>query len=804
MLVSLEWLKEFVDIDMPPDRLADALTMVGLEVEELVAKSNEGLDKVIVGKIVAHKPHPNADKLSICEVDTGDGKSVSVVCGAPNAREGLLSPFAVVGAELPGGFKIGVAKIRGETSYGMLCSEKELQLSNEADGIMELPSEFEPGASIIEALGLDDVVFGIDLTPNRSDCLSIIGVAREISAITGNPLRKPHIDFQEGKLNASDLASVTIKDPDLCHRYAARVITGIKIGPSPYWMRRRLESVGLRSISNVVDVTNYVLMEIGHPLHAFDLENLSGRQIIVRRAMPEEQITTLDEVQRGLDTEMLVIADAEKPVAMAGIMGGSGSDVTDKTANLLIESAYFNPVSISKTSKALGMHTEASHRFERGTDIEGLITALNRTAQLIKQLAGGEICKGIIDAYPTRREEIRVKLRPERVNAVLGTQLQPEDMLKYLSSIEFHVDKKDMTVTVPSFRPDVEREIDLIEEIARLYGYDNIPVTMPASEVPYEAEEEHLNFVKTIYRDRIRNALCACGLTEVINYSFHGPNDFNLMELEDDSKYRNALTLSKPLNENQSVIRTTLISGLLANIIYNLNRQVSDIRIFEIGRVFHPKAGKKQPDEPEYVSGAITGQVFSEMWNQQTRNVDFFDIKGAVESILQSYGINDYTLRHSSRPPFQSGRCAELMVKNEPIGIFGEIRRGVLDKYEINQEVYAYELGFDALLKYADFGKFQPLPVFPSVYRDIALVMDFDILSSKIEDTIRSAGGEIIRSINLFDVYSGKQIPEGKKSLAYSIEYNSASRTLTDSEVDEVHSQIIHRLSEEFGIELRK
>lgn len=806
MLVSLEWLKEYVDFDLSPQDLAEALTMVGLEVEEIIRTSTEGLDKVVVGKIIDCKPHPNADKLSLCLVDKGSGEPVPVVCGAPNARKGLLSPYALIGAELPGGFKIEVAKIRGESSYGMLCSEKELKLGNDADGIMELPEDLLPGTPIVEALGLDDTVFNIELTSNRSDCLSIIGVAREVSAITGNPLKKPKIEFSEIDKKADELTSVTIEAPDLCRRYSARLVLGAKIGPSPYWMRRRLESVGLRSINNVVDVTNYVLMEFGHPLHAFDFEKLSGKRIIVRRARPEEQITTLDEIKRSLTPDMLVIADAEKPVAVAGVMGGSGSDVTDETTNILIESAYFDPVSISKTSKALGMHTEASHRFERGTDIEGLITALNRTAQLIQQLAGGNICAGIVDTYPVPYEKIEVKLRPQRANSILGTNLEPKEMAKLLSSIEFQVrnENDELFVTIPSFRPDVYREIDLIEEIARLYGYNNIPVTMPASEIPYESDLEILNEKKMLYREKVRNALNTCGLTEVLNYSFHDPGAFDRLELEANSIYRNALVLRNPISENQSIIRTTLIPGLLTNISYNLSRRINDIRIFEIGRVFHPKEGKKQPDEPEFVSGAITGQFNSKLWNQPTRTVDFYDIKGAVESILEVFGIKNYTFIPVSNPPFLNGRCAEVVTENETLGIFGEIRRSVLNRHDIDQDVYAFEIKFSKLLEYAGIATFQQLPIYPSVYRDMSLVLDFNVTHSDVEETIRSIGGEMILSVNLFDVYKGKQIPENKKSLAYAIEYYSPNRTLTDEEVDEIHERIIIGLNKKFGAELRK
>ncbi|MFC1714967.1 phenylalanine--tRNA ligase subunit beta [Candidatus Poribacteria bacterium] len=804
MLISLEWLKEYVDFDLSPAELAEELTMVGLELEESISVSTQGLHEVVVGKIVNIEKHPNADKLSLCTVDVGNGKQLPVVCGAPNAKAGSLYPFAPEGAELPNGMKIKAVEIRGETSHGMLCSETELGLGDDASGIMELSPEHELGIPIIEALGLDNVVLDLELTPNRSDCLSILGVAREVSAITGNPLRKPQISLDEGDTKASDLTSVIIEAPDLCPRYAARLVRGVRVGPSPYWMRKRLEDMGLRAINNVVDVTNYVLMELGHPLHAFDLNNLAEKRIVVRRPRPGEQITTLDEVPRELDSDMLLIADGEKPVAVAGVMGGAGSDVTDDTTDILLESAYFDPVSVSKTSKELGLHTEASHRFERGTDIEGLITALNRTAQLIHELAGGEICAGIVDAYPAPRPEAKVKLRPERVNSILGTHLMAADMDDLLTSIEFQVKRNgddDIDVIIPTFRPDVEREIDLIEEIARLYGYDNIPITVPTGEMqPESADDRVANF-----REKAGNALVACGLTEVVNYSFHSPDAFDKILLEEDSEYRHALRIRNPISENQSIMRTTLIPGLLANIQHNLNRRISDIQVFEIGRVFHPRNENEQPNEFTLVSGAITGLSGAQLWNQPTRPVDFFDIKGIVESFLHEIGISGYQFRPASQPSIQSGRGAEVVLGDTVLGVLGELSRKVLDNYDMDQDVYIFELDSGKLLECVTPGmEFQPLSVFPSVHRDLAVVVAYDIPSSQIEESIGAVGGDLVKSVNLFDVYKGEQIAASMRSLAYSIEYHSPSRTLTDDEVDKVHENIVSALADEFNAELRK
>jgi phenylalanyl-tRNA synthetase beta chain len=477
--------------------------------------------------------------------------------------------------------------------------------------------------------------------------------------------------------------------------------------------------------------------------------------------------------------------------------------VTDSTTDVLIESAYFNPVSISKTAKELGLPTEASHRFERGTDIEGLITALNRTAQLIQKLAGGEIYAGIVDAYPAPRSEVKVKLRPERANAILGIDLTAEQMDKLLTSIEFQVDRdgEDMTVVVPTFRPDVEREIDLIEEIARLYGYNNIPVTVPTGEIQPESEADRV----ANFRERAGSALVACGLTEVVNYSFHSPDAFDMIQLEEDSRYRRSLRIRNPISENQSIMRTTLIPGLLANIQHNLNRRISDVQIFEMGRVFHPRNENEQPNEPTLVSGAITGLSGSQLWNQPTRPVDFFDIKGILETFLHEIGIRDYQFRPTSHPSIQHGRGAEVVLGDTILGVLGELSRKVLDNYDIEQDVYIFELDSDKLLEHATSDiEFQSLSVFPSVYRDLALIVAYDIPSSQIEDSIGTVGGKLVKSVNLFDLYSGEQIPANMRSLAYSIEYHSPARTLTDDEVDKVQEKIISALAEEFGAELRK
>jgi len=795
MKVSIKWLRDYIDFDLSADELAYKLTMAGLEVDS-VEKLDSGLDKVIVGKIVNVRQHPNANKLVLCDVDAG-AETLQIVCGAPNTREGMAAPLALVGAELPSGMEIRAAKVRGQSSYGMLCSEKELGFSEDAAGLMDLSSELKAGTPLAEALGLDDTVLDIDLTPNRPDCLSILGVARELSVITGNPLRKPQITITEGDREASSLTSVTILAPDLCPRYAARIIRGVKVTPSPAWMQQRLEAVGLRGINNVVDVTNYVLMELGHPLHAFDYNLLAENRIVVRRACPGEEIVTIDEETRQLTDEMLVIADAEKPVAVAGVMGGFDSEVTEATTDVLLESAYFNPVNIRKTSKSLGMHTDASHRFERGMDIEGLITAIDRAAQLIQELAGGEICKHTVDAYPVKFDRQKIRLRPERVNFVLGTDIPADKMKEILVGLDFEV-SDDWEVTVPTFRPDVTREIDLVEEIARIYGYDNIPFALPTGDIPL-AETN----AKVVLREKVRTVMLDCGLTEAINYSFYSPKAFDLMYLPEDSAYRNVMRLKNPLSEEQSIMRTTLIPSLLENVRWNINHQVDDVKLFELSSTYHPEEEGELPHERELIAGAISGSTGAGTWVDSKREADFFDIKGIVEVLLEELGLFEYEVKPTEHPTLHPARNAELCVKGESVGILGEVHPDVLDNYDIQQRVYIFELDFDILTKLADTKKyFKPISQYPSVSRDIAIIVSTDVTSGEATDIIQTAGGELITYIKLFDVYTGKPIPEGKKSLAYSIDFQ-ADRTLTDEEVDEIRLKIISKLEKEIGAELR-
>ena len=797
MNVTLNWLKTYIDFEFSPSELADRLTMLGVEVES-IKQLGADLEGVIVGSVTSIRPHPNADKLVLCQVDTGGTEELQVVCGAPNAREGMLAPVATIGATLPVGLTIKQAKLRGETSQGMLCSEKELGISDNAAGLMELPTDIPVGTPLSKALGLDDVVFELEITPNRPDCLSLLGVAREIRSETGNPLKLPTVDLKENSINVRDLTSVTIDAPDLCPRYAARVIQDVKVAESPAWLQQRLASVGIGVINNIVDITNFVLMEYGQPLHAFDYDKLTENRIVVRRATEGEHITTLDEVERELTPDMLVIADAEKPVALAGIMGGYDSEITETTCDVLLESAYFNPSSVRATAKALGISTEASYRFERGADPGIVLAALDRAAQLIAELAGGTVCEGVVDVYPGQQPLTQIQLRPERVNFVLGTTLEAAEMAQILNRLGFDVDATGdvYQVTVPTFRSDVTREIDLIEEIARVHGYDNIPTTLPKGDIPVPAPDP-----KTDVRRRIKHFLLAAGMMEAVNYSFCAPNCFDKIRLNADDPLRDTLRLRNPLSPEMSVLRTTLTPGLLENAQHNRNHQIDTIALFEIGGIFLHDGEEK---EPERVAGVLAGQVGEGVYRDPYRPPDFFDIKGLVEGMLEACGVVDWTLQKTGVRTFHPGRNAEVLLDNKRIGVFGEAHPEVLENYDLPYKAYLFEFDLEGLTDTATFTKrFEPISIYPKVARDLAIVVDKEVLSDMPTELIYTTGGDSVDSVRLFDVYEGEQVPEGKKSLAYTITYHSATETLTDKAVNALHDEVVKRLNRELGAELR-
>ena len=793
MKVSYKWLKNFIDLDASPEEIEYKLTLSGSEVENIEVLGSD-LDRVVVGEIGKIEKHPQAEKLSICQVNIGT-EIKQIICGASNIRIKQKVPAALIGATLPNGLRIEKATLRGIDSHGMICSEKELGLGEDSQGIMILDSGLKVGQKLADALDLNDFIFDVDLTPNRADCLSILGIAREVAALFDKKLRKPEISLTEIEEEASSFIKVTIDDPLACPRYACRVIRDVKIEPSPFWIRRRLLSCGVRSINNVVDVTNYVMLELGHPLHAFDFDLFPQAEVLIRRARKDEKFITLDQVERKLNPEILLITDGKKPVAIAGIMGGLESEVSDYTKNVLLESAHFDAKVIRRGRLFLGISSESSQRFERGTDPNNVSFAADRAAFLIQQMAKGEVLKNLVDNYPKPIVPVRIGLREKRVKEILGTELNKEQIRNFLQSLELNVkENEDLEVEVPTFRPDLTREIDLIEEVARIYGYDRIKTSLRAGGnlvTSISPEEKLLKKVKEI--------LVGLGFFEVITNNLVDPK--LLEKLCPDKKI---LLVQNPLSEELSALRTTLIYNLLNVASHNKKRKETQVRIFELNKVFLSKQ-EDLPEEKYKLALALSGSNNPIFWGEEEKPVDLFSLKGIVESLLESLSIPLTALVPKENPVFPAGGCFEVRGWDMNLGVLGEVSEEVLVDFDIKDKVYMAELDFETLFSLAPQTQtFQDLPKFPPVDRDIALVLDEQILAGGVMGKIREVGGDLIESLSLFDCYRGKQIPTGKKSLAFAVRYRSKEKTLTDQEVEEVHFKIIEELEKAFNAKLRK
>lgn len=803
MIVTSNWLKDFVDFDLSAEELSHRLTMVGLEIDAM-EKLGEGLDTVIVARLASVEQHPEADRLTLCQVETGSA-TVQVVCGATNHKTGDLVALAQVGSILPGDFKIKKSKIRGVESQGMLCSEKELHLAEESAGIMILPPGLTLGQPVFSALGLKDVRLELGLTPNRADCLSVVGVAREVAAMVGKSVHVPSSPMDEQGRAIENETSVTIEQPKMCPRYSARLIKGVKIGPSPDWLVRRLEAVGMRSISNVVDVTNYVLLELGHPLHAFDFNLLRGRKIVVKEAQAGSSFTTLDSQVRLLQAGDLVICDAEGPVALAGIMGGENSEIGPETVDILLESAYFDPMTIRRTSKRLGIHSESSHRFERGADIDMVPVALDRAASLILEVAGGTLAQGSIDNYPHKIPARKITITAKRTAEILGINLDALEIKNLLSGLglkcQLDVDRADgaLTVDIPAYRHDLEREIDLIEEVARLNGFDKIPTTMPASRMlaqPVGSRE---------YVSRLRNQMVAAGFAEVINYSFISPGDYKRIGLPENDPRHTSVAIVNPLTEDQSVMRTTLVPSLLDTLARNLSYRSRDLGLFELRPVFLPCAGQELPVESLRLTAVLCGRRAPEGWNQAAEVVDFYDIKGVAEALCQNFHLADLAWDNSASEPFlHPGKSCTLSSGKQVLGTLGEVHPQVLEEYDIDLPVYLLDLAVPQLISGgALHGGFKPLSRFPDVYRDSAFLLDEAVPAQAVLDLVRSVKIKDLEDVVLFDLYRGKGIPETKKSIAVRLRYRSMEKTLTDEEVTKAHGKVVQALVSQLGAEIR-
>ncbi|MFO7930186.1 MAG: phenylalanine--tRNA ligase subunit beta [Desulfosalsimonas sp.] len=791
MKVSLEWLRQYVDIDAGPSELADLLTMAGLEVEAVI-DPHEHLFPVVVGRITEIKPHPDADSLACCSVDLGT-HSAEIVCGAPNAQTGMNAPCAPAGTILPSGTEVKNARIRGQISEGMLCSEAEIGLGDDASGLMVLDPQAAPGTPVKQALALYDTVFEIGLTPNRPDCLSHIGVAREIAALQAKALNLPEVGQVQTGGRAAELSSVTIENPQLCPRYSAQLVFGIKVGPSPAWLQQRLRAVGLNPINNIVDITNFVMMETGQPLHAFDFDLLEQNRIVVRTPRNEEgKFTTLDGKARQLDAETLLICDGQKPVAIAGVMGGENSEIMETTTRVLIESACFDPVSIRRTAKRLGISTDASFRFERGVDPEGTVYAMNRAALLMAEVAGGSVVEGIMDENPVPFAEKTIRLSTQKTNLHLGTNLNQDEIAGFLESIEFSVNRPDhdlLEAVPPSFRVDVTRPEDLMEEVARLWGYNRISTTFP--QITAEADQPAA-ILET--KERIRDLMEGFGYHEAINYSFASAGFADRLGFSQGDPRRNTVELMNPLSEEQSLMRTTLLPGLLESAQKNIFRQEKNLKLFEIGKAFYNSAESQLPHEVEMLSAFLTGTRHRLTWHSKPENCDFYDIKGVAESLLSGLGINNAACTSMPEPACsftQPGRTAQLRTGEVFLGLIGEIRSSVLRRFGIKQPAFVFEIHLEALVScLPDTPAFRPIPRFPAVTRDVTLIVDNSMEAGRIIEHARAADTELIEDVFLFDVYSGKPIAEGKKSISLRLVYRSFTQTLQDERVNEIHQRI--------------
>ena len=795
MIVNTKWLERYTDIPYSPRELEEKLTYLGLE---STVKKNpvERIEGVIISEIKEVLPHPNADRLQICRVDTGSG-TMDVVCGAPNVAPGQKVPLARIGTVLPNGMELKPVKIRGVKSEGMICAEDELGLSDDHSGIMVLSDDAPLGIELKEYLGNGGASIDIDLTPNRPDCTSHIGVARDITLLTGNELKIPEINLKESAEPVADFISVEIENKIGCPRYAARVVKGVNIGPSPKWLTDYLTSVGLRSINNVVDVANFVLLETGHPLHTFDYHMIEGKKIIVRSAADGEEVVTLDGVRRELNEDVLLICDGKKPVAVAGIMGLENSEIKDDTKDILIESAYFDPATIRKGSRYLGLQTDASYRFERGADPEGVIYALNRLADLIVEVAGGSVCRGIVDNYVRKIDSAEIKVRYQRVNALLGMSIEPAWMLDKFQRLGCRIIEKNdeyVVLKVPTWRPDLEREVDMIEEVVRIYGMHVVPNARELRIQPNYYENREYQMV-----EELRQTIANMGLYEVCNNSLVSQNhvEFGLQNLK-------PVKIANPLGQDMSFMRTTLIPGLLQNARHNINRQKTDLQLFEMGFVqeYDPR---QETHAREYQKYAIllTGYLEDKYWKYEQRTADIFILKGMLQTVLNHFGIRDVEFVPGKHHHFKY--LIEVRKGTALLVYFGQVEPTYLAKvWDIDAPVFVLEGDVNVLFKIADQRKiFKPLPVFPVIRRDVSILVAEDKKIADIEHLIWQKGGEFLKECRFYDLYTGKNIDKGLKSITFNLVFQAEDRTLQDNEIDKIMSAIHRTLKDKAGAQLR-
>ena len=804
MNTSLSWIKTYVpDLDVTAQEYTDAMTLTGTKVEGFT-ELDADLDKIVIGQIDKIEKHPDADKLIICQVNIGT-ESVQIVTGAPNVKEGDKVPVVLDGGRVagghdgkmtPGGIKIKKGKLRGVESFGMMCSIEELGSTREMYpeapeyGIYIFPEDAVVGESAVKALGLDDVVFEYEITSNRVDCYGVLGIAREAAATFQKKFCPPIVEVKENDEKASDYVKVTVEDPELCPRYCARVVKNVKIGPSPKWMQRCLASNGIRPINNLVDITNYVMEEFGQPMHAYDLDTIANQEIVVRRAGKDEKFVTLDGQERIMDENVLMICDGEKAVGIAGIMGGENSMITDDVKTVLFEAACFDGTSIRLSSKRIGLRTDASGKFEKGLDPNNAQAAIDRACQLMEELGAGEVVGGMVDVCSETREPSRVKFEPEKINKLLGTSLTKEEMIDYLGRVELAYDEKTDEIVAPTFRQDIHCNADVAEEVARFYGYDKIPMTLPTG----EATTGKLPF-KLRIQEVARDIAEYCGFSEGMSYSFESPKVFDKLCIPEDSDLRKVITISNPLGEDYSIMRTSTLNGMLASLSTNYNRRNKDVRLYELGNIYLPKSlpVTELPDERTMFTLGMYGKV------------DFFDMKGVCEEFFEKIGMKKKVTYdpNSGKPFLHPGRQANMIYEGKVVGYLGEVHPAVADNYSIGEKAYIAVIDILDVLEFAGFNhKYTGIAKYPAVTRDLSLVVPHAVLAGQIEEIFDQRGGNILESYQLFDIYEGAQIEKGFKSMAYSLVFRAHDKTLGENEISAAMKKIMNGLNG-LGIELR-
>lgn len=810
MLASIAWLKRYVDIDVTPEELADKLTRVGLEVESVIHQG-QGISGVVTGKVTAIERNPKSDHLWVCQMDYGSGEIVQIQTGAQNVKLGDMVPVATIGAELPNGMKLKKVKMADVYSYGMLCSANELGIDSklllpeQREGILILSPDTPIGADIKDVLGLNDTVLDIDLTANKQDCFCMTGIAREAAAVLGKTMRMPDMSVKEAAGgDVHEMMRNEIEIPELCSRFTNRVLKNIKIMPSPDWMQNELRACSVRPINNVVDVTNYVMMELGQPMHAYDYDTLKDHALIVRRAKPGEHLRTLDDQDRALTTDMITIADTEKAVGLGGVMGGLITEVTDKTTTVILEAAAFNGPSIRRTSKALGLRSEASMRFERGVDIANCHRALDRAAHLLEEMGACETVCGIADAYPVPYKPAVITVTPEAINTRIGVEIPKEEMVEILTRMQFDVKEEDgaLVITAPTWRQDVTCDADISEEIARMHSYDKIESHNPELALR-QGKEDPMEEVKSEAEDYLASA----GLDEVMTYTFIHPSFVDKMMLKADDCRRNVIKLMNPISDEFGVMRTTMLPSLLNTAAYNLARQAESVKIFEVGRVYLPKALPltEHPEERRVIGAVMSGRRSELNWTSGKDSVDFYDMKGVVEGLLEKMQLAEYELAACEESYMHPGKSCVVKAGGKAIGYFGCLHPTAAANFDVPEETYVLELELAPLAESAlRVPQYAHLAKFPGTSRDIAVVVPKEVTVQELEGVLRANAGELLQGIRVFDVYTGKQVTEGCKSVAFNLTFQAEDRTLTDGEIDPIIKDVVAKVAEAYAAQLRK